>query len=155
MIDPKTERHLDLVALFLIATGISYLSYRQDSLIEGVDHEWSAVVSMILVFVSYFSVYLATYKFDSFLRMPRWLGVAVVGSLACAATWDETRLAFSFVRMSVVWMVCSAISIVVLGGFRFGERTSGSIQGVTQALKPKPPVGLPPPPPIFHPLKRD
>lgn len=152
MNDPRTERHLDLVALFLIATGVSYLSYLQDSMIEGVDHEWSAVVSMVLVFVSYFSVYLATFKFESFLKIPRWIWVAVVGSLACAATWGEPGLAFSFGRTTVVWILCSAISIIVLGSFRFGERAGTSIQGVTQNLRPKPP-GLPPPPPIFPPLK--
>jgi hypothetical protein len=76
---------------------------------------------LLLVQISYLPVFLVACMFEHSLKVPRWLAVSLIGSLACGATWMEPRPFFDLIQTLALTALFFGYSIFILGSLNFGR----------------------------------
>ncbi len=131
MSDETIRRYLDLLGVILTSTFISYTLY--DSLRDRITGEVSypdlVMLQVLLVFGSYLSVFLPASKFERLLDVPRWIWIAVMGSLGAALTCMEPLASFEIGRSLTSFIAFTICSAFVLAPLNFVGAVINEIRG--------------------------
>jgi hypothetical protein len=114
------DRYADLIGVVFVSMAVSYLGYLglRDSETGEIRYLNILLLSIVLHFGSYLLSYFL-FRRDHYLRIPRWVLVALTGSVLCAITF---RLPVNDVYLDGVLvgiMIFSLIALMVMGAVRF------------------------------------
>lgn len=123
MSDDTIGKYVDLAGVLIIASTLSLLLFdvSTSALTGEVGFPEVLILQIPLVYGSYLSVFLPACSFERLFKIPRWVWVSVVGSLACSLTYLEPLIGFDLDRSLLSFVGFSFYSAFILGGLNFKD----------------------------------
>jgi hypothetical protein len=117
------DRHswmVDLIGVILTSAAISFLGYlgMSDSETGEIEDVKALAYSIVLHSGSYFLSYLLLLNRDRYFNIPRWILVAIIGSILCSITF---RIPVNHVYLEGIFVgiwLFGAIALAIMGSVR-------------------------------------